>query len=174
MVNKFKEIVEFFQNHPKFPFNRYYSDYDEYVASNLMILNIIKSYIPKNEINNWEYAMSYYDFRRLDREAYFHTLMCQNRIREQVFLTGLVGEREYDGNDSFISVRVERDDFYGGKWEENLPIEEWYSVFQIDLDFRKAKNFKEIDHLLKTYFERKLSFDELLEIQARFEDSSDE
>ena len=172
-MNKFKEIVEFFQNHPKFPFDFWYQNYDEYVAANLMILNIIKCYIPPHEIKDWEYTQAYFDIRR-EPETRTPILLCQNRNRQQVFLIGLVESRDNSKIPVSLALAVTRDDFYGGKWEENVPMEEWYSVFQARLNFNRKMKYREVDKLLKNYFDRKLSFDELRIIQESFEDPADE
>ena len=174
MVNKFKEVVEFFQKHPKYPFNKYYDDYDEYIAARLMILNTIKCYIPIDDLGAWRYVSAYTDFRRNEPNLRTSLLAAINENKEQVFFFALYDSRDDSDDFPAISVAATRDDFYGGKWEENVPQEEWFSIFQITLNLEKITAYDEVDQLLKNYFNKKLNFDELREIQARFEDPADE
>ena len=173
-MSKVQRLIEFFQKHPNFPFNKHYIDYDEYVAASLMGLNVIKYYIPENEIDNWTYAQSYFDIRRKSPQTRTSLIAIISQNREQVFYFALYDSRDNLQKLPAISVAATRDDFYGGKWEENAPQEEWFSIFQITLNLLKLTNYDEVDQLLKNYFNKKLNFDELRIIQESFEGLSDE
>ena len=151
-MNKILSLINYFKKHPKYPFDQYYSDYDEYCAARLMVLNLVKTYIPKLEIDDWKFVSNYYDHRRNDQSTFF----------------AITDNRENMSELAEISLNVERDDFYGDKWNDDTPIDEWYSIFQITLNLPKLVSFQKLDDILKTYFQNKLSFDELWEIQENF------
>ncbi|TCM66800.1 hypothetical protein EC844_11190 [Acinetobacter calcoaceticus] len=165
------KIIQIYQAHPAYPFDFSYCDYAEYVAATLMVLDILKAYIPHHERADWTFVTNYYDIRRHDPESRTSLISCINLKREQVFFLAIQDAREREDADDdaqAIYVAVERDDFYGGKWEENVPVEQWFSIFQIVFDLSKMTGLDQVDQLLKTYFNQKLSFTELRQIQQQF------
>lgn len=167
-MSNIEKIVRFFHQHPKFPFNRCYSDYDEYTAAHLMATYIVKSYILEGEQSEWRYVSSYIDVRRCEPELRKSIVSCINNRRGQVFFFSLYDSRDLEDEFDAIEIGLIRDDFYGGKWETHAPIEEWYSVFEVLLNLNKLNNYVEVDQLLKTYFNNNLSFDKLQELKLKF------
>ncbi|QIO09174.1 hypothetical protein [Acinetobacter lanii] len=168
MKSKIINIIDFFKNHPNYPFTQYYSDYDQYCAARLLILNLVKAYIPELELDDWQFTSNYYDHRRRDQATFYSLMTCINHKREQVLFFALTDNRQNMSELTEISLNVERDDFYGDKWNDDAPIDEWYSIFQITLNLPKLASFQKLNDILKTYFQKKLSFDELWEIQENF------
>lgn len=169
MNYKINEVLNFFKNHPKYPFTQYYTDYDEYCAARLLILNLIKAYIPKLELDDWQFTSNYYDARRNDPDLSYSLLACINYKKGQVLFVALTDDRENINELGEITLNVERDDSYGEKWKNDAPIDEWFSIFQITINLPKLIDFQKLDNLLKTYLQNKLSFDELWDLQENFE-----
>lgn len=172
--NVIENIISFFKNHPKFPFENYFSDYDEYVAAHLMALNLINYYINSSQLNDWKFVSTYFDYRRNDPDLRSSLIACISSKREQVFFFAISDSRYKDEINYDIQISLERDDFYGGKWELNLPKDDWYSVFEIDINLTNLIDYEKADQLFKTYFNKKLSYSELIKLRnlydKRFED----
>ena len=126
----------------------------------------MKAYIPKDEINNWEFSSDYYDARRNDPDAFYSLLSCVNHNKEQVFFFAIVDDREESSDYKDIVINVERDDSYGDKWRDNSPMDDWYSIFQITLNLKKIIDYAKLDQLLNLYFKKKLNFNELYILQT--------
>ena len=172
MNYKVNEILSFFKTHPNYPFDQYYSDYDEYCAARLMALKLVKAYIPKLEIDDWQFVSNYYDARRQDQAIFYSLISCINHKKEQVLFFAITDNRENISEIAEITLNVERDDFYGNKWNDDAPIDEWYSIFQITINLPKLVSFQKLDNVLKMYFQNKLSFDELWNMQEQFTNDS--
>lgn len=165
-----ESILGFFKGHPKYPFENYFKDYDEYAAAYIMAMNLIKSYILESELDDWHYASDYYDYRRNDPDLRTSLISCINEKREQVFFFAINDSRDEKEDTSELKIYVERSDFYGGKWEFNLPEDEWYSVFQVEINLRMLQNYMKLDKVLDLYFSEKHSFVELEKIKTLYSD----
>ncbi len=62
-MSKIEQVVNFFRNHPRFPFLNWNTNYDDYCAMFLCLTNILKCYIPKETYLDSSYAYGYMEFR---------------------------------------------------------------------------------------------------------------
>lgn len=164
-MHKVEKIIDFFKQHKKYPFSQYYCNYNEYCAARLMILNLTKAYIPKEQLDDWKFSSNYYDARRNDPEIFYSLISCINHTREQVFFFTITDDRENNEESNNVIINVERDDFYGEKWREDAPKEDWYSVFQITLNINDLNDYNTVNAVLEKYFNEKLNFDELSKLK---------
>ncbi|MEB3754859.1 hypothetical protein [Acinetobacter sp. MD2(2019)] len=166
-MNKAEQIVNFYKDHPKFPFFNWYTDYDEYCAMYLCITNILKSYISEKNYSKWEIACGYVDFRRdSDSGIVSFPLSCLNTELECVLFLSIPTIQDIQDYNNFdFYVNVGQDDRWGGRWEYNAPREEWFTEVVITFFLESKESLRKLDILLTTVIENKQSFEVIKALQ---------
>ena len=164
-MTNIEKIVNFFKNHPKFPFLQWDREYDDYCSMYLCLKNILEAYIPKEQITAWSAANEYSDFRRNPDGEVYYPLTIINDAIEIVIHLGILKENKDGLVDVNSSIQISRDDRWGDRWENNAPEDEWYNEVAIMLDLDNAESLRKTDFILKTIVQKKQTYRELLKLK---------
>ena len=104
-MTNIEKIVNFFKNHPKFPFLQWDREYDDYCSMYLCLKNILEAYIPKEQITAWSAANEYSDFRRNPDGEVYYPLTIINDAIEIVIHLGILKENKDEINKQIEKLR---------------------------------------------------------------------
>ncbi|CAA0235590.1 hypothetical protein ABKPCSM17A_02326 [Acinetobacter baumannii] len=160
-MSKIEQVVNFFRNHPRFPFLNWNTNYDDYCAMFLCLTNILKCYIPEESYTDCSYAYGYMEFRGNPEGIVAFPLTCKLPELELVIFLGTREIIQHNNGEAYFSVQISRDARWGDRWEANAPEDEWYNEIAILFDFNNPVALQKIGTIFKTVFEKKMTFKDL-------------
>lgn len=170
--NKCSRVLSFFKSHPKFPFGEWDSNYDDYTAMNLMLLNLIKSKNLAVNAKKWSFLHEYNNYRLGDAEGLFYPLGLVNHERQQVLLMGIARKNsEIDGY-ATMSIYTQKEEFYWHVFKDDILTlsEPFYYATSIYFDPKYDGSGVKLDELLDCYFDENLTLDSLVSFNGSYYD----
>jgi len=145
-------ITQFFKNHPQFPFTNWFKNYDDYCATNLLLLNIVKSKISSLDLKNWSNKNNYTNYRVSDSEGIYYPFSCINHKKQMVLSIGIAKSNDKDL--ASMSISLDKEKFYweAYKYEDVDSDMKFYYALNIYYDPIYDDATIKLDEILKLFF----------------------
>lgn len=152
MSNSSLLITQFIKKHQKFPFTEWFKNYDDYCATNLLLLNIVKQKISNLDLKNWCYKNNYLNYRVSSSEGFYYPFSIINHERQLVISIGIA--KSDDEDLASMSINLDKESFYweGYKHEETDSDMKFYYSLNIYYDPIYDEATNKLDEVLNLFF----------------------
>ncbi|TCM66799.1 hypothetical protein EC844_11189 [Acinetobacter calcoaceticus] len=167
-------LMQIFQQHPRFPFQHWDHEYDDYCAMNLMFIYMLKFKRPASVLHKWEYLRAFDPYRIKGAEGIFYPFACVNHATQQVFTIGIPSKHHAADEYANLSISTVEEPFYFEVFKDRFgeTQRDYYHLTSIYFDPTFEQVWEKVYQFLDLYFAAQSTPADLINFNGHYVDKN--